>query len=80
MSKQLATIATDAPIDVKPQELELRPPNGAALAELYRELGFSSAAEELGSEAVASSAPASSESAPRRTTDSVPASPSFGST
>ena len=63
MSKQLATIATDAPIDVKPQELELRPPNGAALAELYRELGFNSLLKELGSEAVASSAPASSESA-----------------
>ena len=61
MSKQLATIATDAPIDVKPQELELRPPNGAALAELYRELGFNSLLKELGSEA--SSAPASSESA-----------------
>ena len=60
MSKQLATIATDAPIDVKPQELELRAPNGAALAELYRELGFSSLLKELGSEAVA---PASSESA-----------------
>ncbi|PYU61415.1 MAG: DNA polymerase I [Acidobacteria bacterium] len=60
MSKQLATIATDAPIDVKPQELELRPPNGAALAELYRELGFNSLLKELGSEAVA---PASSESA-----------------
>ena len=63
MSKQLATIATDAPIDVKPQDLELRPPNSAALAELYRELGFSSLLKELGSEAVASSAPASSESA-----------------
>src|SRR3989440_4112290 len=60
MSKQLATIATDASIDVKPQELELRPPNGAALAELYRELGFNSLLKELGSEAVA---PASSESA-----------------
>ena len=60
MSKQLATIATDAPIDVKPQELELRPPNGAALAELYRELGFNSLLKELGSEAMA---PASSESA-----------------
>ena len=63
MSKQLATIATDAPIDVKPQELELRPPNGAALAELYRELGFSSLLKELASQEVASSAPASSESA-----------------
>jgi DNA polymerase-1 len=63
MSKQLAKIATDAPIDLKPQELELRPPNGTALAELYRELGFSSLLKELGAEAVASSAPASSESA-----------------
>src|SRR5882757_7729531 len=58
MSKQLAEIAKDAPIEVKLAELELRPPNGAALAELYRELGFSSLLKELGAEAVASSAPA----------------------
>jgi len=63
MSKQLAAIATDAPIDVKLQELELRPPNGAALVELYRELGFNSLLKELGAEAVASAAPANSESA-----------------
>jgi len=63
MSKQLAAIATDAPIDVKLPELELRPPNGVALAELYRELGFSSLLRELGSEAVASSAPAITEPA-----------------
>jgi len=63
MSKQLAAIATDAPIDVKLQELELRPPNGIALAELYRELGFNSLLKELGAEAVASSAPASVEPA-----------------
>jgi len=63
MSKQLAAIATDAPIEVKLQELELRPPNGAALAELYRELGFSSLLKELGPEAAAPSAPASLESA-----------------
>jgi DNA polymerase-1 len=62
MSKQLAAIATDAPIDVKLQELELRPPDNAALAELYRELGFSSLLKELGADAVASSAPANSES------------------
>jgi DNA polymerase-1 len=61
MSKQLAAIATDAPIEVKLPELELRPPNGAALAELYRELGFNSLLKELGAEAVASSAPANSE-------------------
>ena len=62
MSKQLAEIAKDAPIELKLQELELRPPNGAALAELYRELGFSSLLKELGAEAVAASAPANSES------------------
>jgi DNA polymerase I len=63
MSKQLAEIAKDAPIELKLQELELRPPNGAVLAEFYRELGFSSLLKELGSEAVVSSAPANSESA-----------------
>src|SRR5258707_8453116 len=40
MSKQLAEIAKDAPIEVRLAELELRPPNGAALAELNGELGF----------------------------------------
>jgi DNA polymerase I len=63
MSKQLAKIATDAPMDVKLQELELRPPDNALLAELYRELGFSSLLKELGAQAVASTAPADSESA-----------------
>jgi DNA polymerase-1 len=63
MSKQLAEIAKDAPIELKLQELELRPPNGAVLAEFYRELGFSSLLKELGSEAVASSARANAESA-----------------
>ena len=63
MSKQLAAIATDAPIDVKLQELQLQPPNGAALAELYRELGFNSLLRELGAELTASSAPADSEAA-----------------
>jgi len=60
MSKQLAEIAKDAPIEVNLQELELRPPNGPALAEFYRELGFSSLLKELGAEAVASSTPADS--------------------
>ena len=63
MSKQLAEIAKDAPIEVNLEELELRPPNGLALAELYRELGFSSLLKELGEGAVASSAPASAEPA-----------------
>jgi DNA polymerase-1 len=63
MSKQLAEIAKDAPIEVNLGELELHPPNGAALAELYRELGFSSLLKDLGTDATASSAPAESEPA-----------------
>jgi DNA polymerase-1 len=59
MSKQLAAIATDAPVEIKVRELELRPPNAAALGALYRELGFSSLLRELGAEA---SAPATVES------------------
>jgi len=63
MSKQLATIAIDVPLQLDLHALELREPNAAALAALYRELGFNSLLRELGSEAVASSAPADSESA-----------------
>src|SRR5262249_34039044 len=53
MSKQLAAIATDAPVEIKLNELELRPPNTAELAALYRELGFASLLRELGTEASA---------------------------
>ncbi|HKV64594.1 MAG TPA: DNA polymerase I [Candidatus Acidoferrum sp.] len=63
MSKQLAEIAKDAPIELKLPELELRSPNGAALAEFYRELGFSSLLKDLGAEAVALPAPADAEPA-----------------
>ncbi len=63
MSKQLATIATDVPLQLDLHALELRAPDVTALAALYRELGFNSLLRELGSEAVASSAPANSESA-----------------
>ena len=58
MSKQLATIATDVPMELDLQRLERREPDVAALASLYRELGFNSLLRELGSEAVASTAPA----------------------
>jgi len=58
MSKQLATIATDVPLELDLQALERREPDVAALAELYRELGFNSLLRELGSQAVASSSPA----------------------
>ncbi|OLB38138.1 MAG: DNA polymerase I [Acidobacteria bacterium 13_2_20CM_57_17] len=63
MSKQLAEIAKDAPIEIKLAELEMCPPNGIALTELYRELGFSSLLKELGAEAAAPVVPADSESA-----------------
>jgi len=62
MSKQLATIATDVPMELDLNALERREPDVAALAALYRELGFSSLLKELGSEVVASSRPADADS------------------
>jgi DNA polymerase I len=61
MSKQLATIATDVPLELDLQALERREPEAPTLAALYRELGFNSLLKELGSQAVAASAPASAE-------------------
>jgi len=69
MSKQLATIATDVPLDLDLHALERRSPDVDALAALYRELGFNSLLRELGSEAVASSAPQGDST--RRETDHV---------
>ena len=61
MSKQLATIATDLPLELDLNELERREPDVAALGTLYRELGFNSLLKELSAEALAESAPASAE-------------------
>ena len=61
MSKQLARIATDVPLQVDLQSLERREPDVPALAALYRELGFSSLLKELGASAVTSSSAAVSE-------------------
>jgi DNA polymerase-1 len=47
MSKQLATIATDVPVSLDLDALERKPPDVAALAALYRELGFNSLLKEL---------------------------------
>ena len=47
MSKQLATIETEVPLDLDLEKLKLREPDPAALAELYRELGFNSLLKEL---------------------------------
>jgi DNA polymerase I len=56
LSKQLATLATQVPIELDLQTLMRHEPDVAALAALYRELGFNSLLKELGSEAVAASA------------------------
>jgi DNA polymerase-1 len=47
MSKQLATIHMDVPLEVDMEKLEMRAPDPAALAVLYRELGFNSLLKEL---------------------------------
>jgi DNA polymerase-1 len=56
LSKQLATLATQVPIELDLKSLERREPDVPALAAFYRELGFNSLLKELGSEAVAASA------------------------
>jgi DNA polymerase-1 len=61
MSKQLAKIATDVPLDLDLNTLERREPDVGALAALYRELGFNSLLKELGAEAAAPPAAAESE-------------------
>ena len=58
MSKQLATISTDVPLELDLHLLERRDPDVKALSELYRELGFVSLLRELGSEAQAPAAQA----------------------
>ena len=57
LSKQLATIATDVPIEMDLDALKMKAPDVGALADLYRELGFNSLLRELGAEAIAASAP-----------------------
>jgi DNA polymerase-1 len=47
MSKQLATINLDVPLDVDLEKLQVRAADPSALAELYRELGFNSLLKEL---------------------------------
>ena len=47
MSKQLATIESEVPLDLDLEELRLHEPDPVALSELYRELGFNSLLKEL---------------------------------
>jgi DNA polymerase-1 len=56
MSKQLAKIATDAPLDLDLKTLERRDPDVPTLAALYRELGFNSLLKELSAGAPADAA------------------------
>jgi DNA polymerase-1 len=61
LSKQLARIATEVPVDLDLSKLQRSEPNLAALTTLYRELGFNSLLKELGSDAVAASVAASAQ-------------------
>ena len=47
LSRQLATIKLDVPLDVKPSELKLREPDTAYLRELYKRYEFKAALKEL---------------------------------
>jgi DNA polymerase-1 len=62
LSKQLATISTDVPLELDLHLLERREPDVAALRELYSELGFTSLLKELG--AAAAAAPVAGEALP----------------
>jgi DNA polymerase-1 len=48
MSRRLATIATDVPIEFTVESVKARPPDPAALKALYKELEFHSLLKELG--------------------------------
>jgi DNA polymerase I len=60
MSKQLATIASDAPVPLELPVLQRKDPDAPALGKLYAELGFTSLLKELGPAATQSAAAASS--------------------
>src|SRR5215467_8827728 len=70
MSKQLAAIATELPLKLELEKLELRDPDAAELGALYRELGFSSLLRELGK--AGSAAPAESGKAAAATAELNP--------
>jgi DNA polymerase I len=61
LSKQLAQIATDAPIELSLEQLERREPDANALRELYTELGFTSLLKELPASVTSASATLDSE-------------------
>src|SRR5882724_8361368 len=57
MSKQLAAIATELPVELELGKLKRQEPDALALAQLYRELGFSSLLRELGDVTAGGTAP-----------------------
>jgi DNA polymerase I len=57
MSRRLATIKTDVPLDVKPSELALREPDKTHLRELYKRFEFKAALKELEGDAPTESSP-----------------------
>jgi DNA polymerase I len=67
MSKQLAKISTDVPIELTLEGLRIQPPNAMELAGLYRELGFTSLLKELGEAAL--TYPVQEETGPARKRD-----------
>lgn len=52
LSKKLVTIATDAPIDFKPEDFSVKKPNTEALRRIFHELEFTRLLEQLGTEDV----------------------------
>src|SRR5215813_8419832 len=67
MSKQLAAIATELPLALELDKLELKEPDAAELGALYRELGFTSLLKELGEAAL--TYPVREEAGPARKRD-----------
>jgi DNA polymerase I len=61
LSKQLAQIATEAPVTLSLEELERREPDSEALRDLYTELGFTSLLKELPASVTSASATLDSE-------------------
>ena len=66
MSKQLAAISTDVPMELDLHQLLMGTPDVPVLADLYRELGFNSLLRELGSEAFAAAPVETGTEAPKK--------------
>src|SRR6266436_1959835 len=66
MSKQLAAISRDVPMELDLHQLLMGTPDVPVLADLYRELGFNSLLRELGSEAFAAAPVETGTEAPKK--------------